>query len=149
MIPARFAFAVPALVAPPLKLPLFSSCVPAGFPSPADDHLESELDLNELLIRHPAATFYVRLKGDSMQKAGPFEGDILIVDRAIEAQHRPIVVVVVDGEMTVKRLWKRAGRVELRPENANYPAIAINERDFIVWGVVTGSIRRFLPSREN
>jgi DNA polymerase V len=127
-----------------LPLPFFLSKVPGGFPSPADDYLEGELDLNELLIQHPAATFYVRLAGDSMIKAGLFDGDILVVDRAVKAQHKHIVVAVIDGEMTVKRLYSRGGRVELHPENPAYPPILIGEgRDLIIWGVVIGSVRQF------
>ncbi len=127
-----------------LPLPFFLSKVPGGFPSPADDYLEGELDLNELLIQHPAATFFVRLAGDSMIKTGLFDGDILIVDRAVKARHRQIVVAVVDGEMTVKRLFSRAGRVELHPENPAYPPIVIGEgREFSIWGVVVGSVRQF------
>ncbi len=127
-----------------LPLPLYQARVPAGFPSPADDYLEGELDLHELLIRNPAATFYVRLAGDSMNKAGLFDGDILVVDRAVSARHGHIVVAVVDGEMTVKRLWSRGGLVELRPENPAFNAIKIVEgRELTVWGVVIGSIRQF------
>ncbi len=125
-------------------LPFFLSRVPAGFPSPADDYLEGELDLNDLLIKHPAATFYVRLTGDSMIKAGLFDGDILVVDRAVKARHRHIVVAVIDGEMTVKRLFSRTGRVELHSENPDYPPIIIAEgRELLIWGVVIGSVRQF------
>jgi DNA polymerase V len=125
-------------------LPLYLSRVPAGFPSPADDYLEGELDLNELLIKHPAATFYVRLTGDSMIRVGLFDGDILVVDRAVKARHRHIVVAVIDGEMTVKRLFSRAGRVELHSENPAYKPIIIAEgRELLIWGVVVGSVRQF------
>jgi DNA polymerase V len=125
-------------------LPFFLSRVPAGFPSPADDYLEGELDLNELLIKHPAATFYVRLAGDSMIRAGLFDGDILIVDRAVKACHRHIVVAVIDGEMTVKRLFLRDGTIELRPENPAFPPILFMEgRELVIWGVVIGSVRQF------
>ncbi len=125
-------------------LPFFLSRVPAGFPSPADDYLEGELDLNDLLIRNPPATFYVRLAGDSMIKAGLFDGDILIVDRAVSARHRHIVVAVVDGELTVKRLWTSGGVIELRPENPAYQPIKIAEgRELSVWGVVIGGVRQF------
>ncbi|ADP71665.1 Peptidase S24/S26A/S26B, conserved region [Rhodomicrobium vannielii ATCC 17100] len=127
-----------------MALSLFLSRVPAGFPSPADDYLEGELDLNKFLIRNPAATFYVRLSGDSMVMAGLFDGDILVVDRAISARHRHIVVAVVDGELTVKRLWSSGGVIELRSENPAYQPIKMVEgRELVIWGVVTGSIRRF------
>ena len=126
-----------------LALPLFLWRVPAGFPSPADDYLEGELDLNDLLIENPAATFYVRLAGDSMIKAGLLDGDILVVDRSLKARHRHIVVAVLDGEMTVKRLYASGGRVELRPENPAYQPIVIAEgRELLIWGVVIGSVRR-------
>ena len=125
-------------------LPFFLSRVPAGFPSPADDYLESELDLNELLIQHPAATFYVRLAGNSMVNAGLFDGDILVVDRAEQASHGRIVVAVIDGDMTVKRLYSQSGRVELRAENPAYKPIVVNEsRELVIWGVVIGSVRQF------
>ena len=125
-------------------LPFFLSRVPAGFPSPADDYLEGELDLNELLIQHPAATFFVRLAGDSMVNAGLFDGDILVVDRAVTASHGHIVVAVIEGDMTVKRLHSQSGRVELRPENPAYKPIVFGEgRELVIWGVVIGSVRQF------
>ena len=125
-------------------LPFFLSRVPAGFPSPADDYLEGELDLNELLIQHPAATFFVRLAGDSMVNAGLFDGDILVVDRAVTASHGHIVVAVIDGEMTVQRLYSQGGQVELRPENPAYkPIVFDGGRELTIWGVVIGSVRQF------
>ena len=128
----------------PFSRPLFTSVVRAGFPSPADDHLERDLDLHELLISHPAATYYVRLSGDSMKDAGLYDGDILVVDRSLEPAHGNIVVAVVDGEFTVKRLYRRGGQIQLKPENALYPPIVITEeRELVIWGVVTGSVRRF------
>jgi DNA polymerase V len=139
-IPALFR-AVKGAAARPL--PFFLARVPAGFPSPADDYLEGELDLNDLLIANPAATFYVRLAGDSMIKAGLLDGDILLVDRSLKARHRHIVVAVLNGELTVKRLFMRAGRVELQPENPAYQPIVIEEgNELTIWGVVTGSVRR-------
>jgi DNA polymerase V len=125
-------------------LPFFLSRVPAGFPSPADDYLEGELDLNELLIQHPAATFFVRLAGDSMVNAGLFDGDILVVDRAVTASHGHIVVAVINGDMTVKRLHSQSGCVELRPENPAYKPIVFGEGcELVIWGVVIGSVRQF------
>lgn len=119
-------------------LPLFLASVKAGFPSPADDFLEKKLDLNEHLIRHPAATFFVRVDGDSMQGAGIGRGDILIVDRSLEAGDGRIVVAVINGEFTVKRIRLREGEVFLEPENPRYASIRISpESDFQVWGVVT------------
>jgi DNA polymerase V len=134
-----------ALDAPrPLTRPLFLSLVVAGFPSPADDHLDRDLDLHELLIQHPAATFYVRLSGDSMKGAGLYDGDILVVDRSLETKHNDIVIAVLDGELTVKQLYRQGSLVQLRPANPRYPTITVDaDRDLLIWGVVTGSIRQF------
>lgn len=124
-------------------LTLYATRVAAGFPSPADDYIEGQLDLNEHLIQHPAATFYVRVSGDSMTGAGIYPGDILIVDRAVEATNGKIVIAVINGELTVKRLAITDGHVALRAENGAYPAIVITESmDFVIWGVVTGVVRR-------
>ena len=140
--PVRQIFRVSRRIA--RALPFFLSRVPAGFPSPADDYLEGELDLNEFLIQHPAATFFVRLAGDSIVNAGLFDGDILVVDRAVTASHGHIVVAVIDGDMTVKRLYAQSGRVELHAENPAYTPIIFGEgRELVVWGVVIGSVRQF------
>jgi DNA polymerase V len=129
---------------PPLTRPLFLSLVVAGFPSPADDHLDRNLDLHELLIQHPAATFYVRLVGDSMKGAGLYDGDILVVDRSLEPKHNDIVIAILDGELTVKRLYRQGSLIHLRPTNSRYPIITIHaDRELLIWGVVTGSIRQF------
>ena len=126
-----------------LKLPLFGSQVPAGFPSPADDHLESELDLNEYLIDHPSETFFVRAKGDSMQQAGIFDKDLLIVDRSLTAKHNDIVIAAVGGELTVKRLCVKHGKPWLLPANPDYRPIQIKEgSELYVWGVVIHAIHR-------
>jgi len=126
-----------------LARPLFSSPVPAGFPSPADDYLEGELDLNEYFVQHPAATFYVRVTGESMTGAGIFPGDILIVDRALEAHHGHIVIAVVNNELTVKRLYQKGGAVELRPENPAFPVITCrHEMELVIWGVVSAVTRK-------
>jgi DNA polymerase V len=122
-------------------LPLYSSSVQAGFPSPADDHLEKKLDLNEHLIDHPAATFFVKVSGESMKGAGINDGDLLIVDRSLEVRDKSIIVAVVNGDFTVKRLIKKKGKVLLKPENKAYPVIEITEEsEFEVWGVVTNVI---------
>ena len=119
------------------RLPLFLSRVRSGFPSPADDYIEKKLDLNEHLIDHPSATFFVKVKGDSMINAGIFSGDMLIVDRSKEATNNKIIVAVVNGEFTVKRLRKHFDKVTLMPENPNYRPIEITDTtDFEVWGVV-------------
>ena len=124
-------------------LPLYLASVPAGFPSPAEDYVDRTLDLNEHLIRHPAATFFVRVHGHSMADAGITPGDILVVDRALTAVSGSIVIAAVDGELTVKRLKKSRGRVLLVPENPDYPATEIGpEQSFEVWGVVTYIIHK-------
>jgi DNA polymerase V len=124
-------------------LPLFATRVAAGFPSPADDYVEGQLDLNEHLIKHPAATFYVRVAGDSMTGAGIYPGDILVVDRALEPVHGRIVIAVVNGELTVKRLLIEARRAVLQPENGHYRPIEIVESmACVIWGVVTGVVRQ-------
>ncbi len=122
-----------------LRLPCFLSNVPAGFPSPAEDYVEKTLDLNDF-IAHPAATFFVKADGDSMVGAGIYPGDLLIVDRSLEAKHRNIVIAVVNGDMTVKRLIKHTQGWFLKPENDSYPTLEMNEGDEI-WGVVINSMR--------
>ena len=125
----------------PMKLPLYSCKISAGFPSPADDHLEKKLDLNNHLIKHPAATFFVRVNGDSMINAGINDNDILIVDRSLKPSHGKIVIAVVDGQMTVKRLHKRSGKLILMPENNHFKPIEITESMTVeIWGVVVTSI---------
>ncbi len=132
-----------ALAAAQMAIPLYITRIPAGFPSPADDYIDKKLDLNEYLVKHPAATFFVKVSGDSMIRAGINNGDILIVDRALEPAHNKIIVAVVDGEFSVKRLKKTGNRVFLAPENNNYPVIEIKDgMDFEVWGVVTNVIHR-------
>lgn len=125
------------------SLPVFSSTVQGGFPSPADDYIEKQLDLNELMIQHPVATFYVRVEGDSMKNAFIQSGDILVVDRALKASSGKIVVAVVNGEFTVKRFCIEGGKIYLQPENEAYESISIDEEsDFQVWGVVTYVIHK-------
>lgn len=125
-----------------IELPIFSSPVEAGFPSPADDHIEGKLDLNEHLVRRPAATFFVRASGESMRDAGIFDGDLLIIDRGVTPQSDDIVIAILEGDLTVKRLKKVAGQWHLVAENKNYPSLPIGEGDCEFWGVVTHSIRR-------
>jgi DNA polymerase V len=127
-----------------LKINLFSCSVEAGFPSPAEDHIETTLDINELLIEHPAATFFVRVAGDSMINAGIHEGDVLVVDRSKKPVDINIVIALGNGEYTVKRLSIKKGEIELRPENTNYSPIHLSGQDeLIIWGVVTGLARQF------
>ncbi len=123
-------------------LPLFSNSISAGFPSPADDYIDRRLDLNDLLIRHPSATFFVKASGDSMTGAGISSGDILIVDRAETAGNNSIVIAALNGELTVKRLIKEKGAIGLAPENPEYQPIWISpDAEFEVWGVVIHVIR--------
>jgi len=124
-----------------LQIPLFSEAVSAGFPSPAQDYVEKNLDLNELCIKRPAATFFVRVEGDSMIQAGIHAGDILVVDRSVTAEHGDTVIVAIHGEMTVKQLELRP-TVRLVPRNPAYPAIEIAEGTGLdIFGVVTNVIR--------
>ena len=125
------------------QLPFFEGGVAAGFPSPADDYLERKIDLHELLVEHPAATFFVRVEGDSMTGAGMQSGDILIVDRSLKPESGKIVVALLNGEFTVKRLHKKGGKLYLLPENPSYAPIEVTEEsDFQVWGVVTYVVHR-------
>jgi DNA polymerase V len=137
----------PDPAAAPMRLPLFNSRIQAGFPSPADDYVEGALDLNRHLIRNPPATFFLRVQGDSMLGAGIHPGDLLVVDRSIEPKHGSVVIAVLDGELTVKRLWRPSPeRVELRAENPAFPPIVIQEfQQFELWGVVTNVIHPLLP----
>jgi DNA polymerase V len=124
--------------------PLFTSGVSAGFPSPADDHIDRKLDLNELLIQHPVATFFVRVAGDSMKDVGINDGDILVVDRSLEATSGKIVIAIVNGELTVKRFVQDSTSCQLVAANPYYPPVEITEdTDFSVWGVVTSVIHQF------
>ncbi|MCC5832328.1 MAG: translesion error-prone DNA polymerase V autoproteolytic subunit [Chlamydiales bacterium] len=128
---------------PGFKLPFYESLVPAGFPSPADDYLERQLDLHDLLVEHPEATFFVRVEGDSMMGAGMRSGDVLIVDRSLKAAHGKIVVALLNGEFTVKRLIFKGDKIHLAAENPRFPPLEITEEsDFQVWGVVTYVIHR-------
>ncbi len=124
-----------------LKIPMYESRIQAGFPSPADNFSEGTLDLNEYLITHKAATFFVRVTGESMTGAGIFPGDMLIVDRSLTPIWGKVVIAVVNGEMTVKRLEKTKNKILLCSENDNFPDIHVSEEeDFSIWGVVTNVI---------
>lgn len=128
----------PDPMAHPCTLALYASRVPAGFPSPADDHIDQRLDLNTHLIEHPAASFFVRVSGDSMIGAGIHDGDLLIVDRALKPLDGRVVIAALDGELTVKRLVFRNKRPWLVPENPDYAPMEVREGlDCIIWGVVT------------
>lgn len=155
-LPIRLVSVVHSLMAAPansllphpsslkLTLPKFGHKVRAGFPSPADDYIETWLDLNEHLIQHKDATFFVQATGDSMTGAGIYDGSLLVVDRSLEAKHGDIVIAVVDSELTVKRLEKRRGRIRLIAENPVYPPIEFKDgQELTTWGVVTSVILRF------
>jgi len=123
------------------KRPLFTVPVSAGFPSPVEDYIEGKLDLNKYLIKHPAATFFVKVTGNSMIDAGIHPGDILIVDRSIEAADNKVVIAVVNGDLTVKRIRVTKDKVFLISENRNCKPLQIEaETGFDVWGVVTNVI---------
>lgn len=127
-----------------LKRPLFSCSVSAGFPSPAEDHIEQKLDLNELLIQHPVATFFVRVAGDSMKDAGINHGDILVVDRSLDAKSGKVIIAIINGELTVKKFVQENSSCQLVAANPDYPPAQITENtDFSVWGVVTSVIHQF------
>lgn len=131
---------------PRILLPLFSHPVRAGFPSPADDYVCDTLDLNEHLIPHREATFFVRAKGLSMIGAGIRDNDLLVVDRSLTPNHHSIVIAVIDGEFTVKRLFKRGNKIRLLAENPDFPPIDLQDgQELQVWGVVTSVIHRLRP----
>tara|TARA_Y100000590_G_scaffold466468_1_gene641966 strand:- start:331 stop:759 length:429 start_codon:yes stop_codon:yes gene_type:complete len=115
--------------------------IEAGFPSPADDHLDISLDLNEYLIKHPSATFYIYVKGDSMINEGIYNGDIMIVDKSLNPRIHDVVVAVIDGDFTVKKMYKKNNKIYLNPGNKDYKSIVISDdMDFQIWGVVTHTI---------
>lgn len=126
-----------------LSLPYASGGVQAGFPSPAQDYISESIDLNRELIEHPAATFYARVRGDSMSGEGICEDDIVVIDRSIEPEHGDLAVCCVDGEFTLKRLRLSGdGRVFLMPSNSRYRPIEVEEgQSFMVWGVVIYTIK--------
>ena len=137
----NFPFFYPANSPSRLSLPLFNGKVAAGFPSPADDYVEKNLDLNELLVQKPAATFFVRAQGESMLGAGIHPNDILVVDRSLEAVPGKVVICAINGELTVKRLKRVNEQWQLKAENSDYADIVIHdELELVIWGVVTNVI---------
>jgi DNA polymerase V len=119
--------------------------VAAGFPSPAEDHLVERIDLMKQLVRHPQATFFVRVAGDSMQGAGILNGSVVLVDKAIRPEHGHIVIAVIDGDFTCKRLHTRGGRLRLKPENPTYPDLVPREGQSVdIWGVVVACIHQYV-----
>lgn len=130
-----------------LFLPLYASRVHAGFPSPAEDYVEGKLDLNELLIKRPAATYYVRAVGDSMTPL-IYPNDLLVVDRSISAKHGTVIIAMINAELTIKRLHHRFGETRLVSENTAYAPIEIEgDIELWYWGVVTGIVRQLNAGR--
>jgi DNA polymerase V len=129
-----------------MRVPMMAWSAAAGFPSPAEDYVDRPLDFNELLIEHPAATFAIRIEGDSMTGAGIFPGDIAVVDRARTPVNGNVILALLDGSFTVKRYRKRSGAVWLQAENPAYPDLRLSDDSvFEVWGVITRSIRMLGP----
>ncbi|MDG2369432.1 MAG: translesion error-prone DNA polymerase V autoproteolytic subunit [Flavobacteriales bacterium] len=127
------------------SVPFYEASVSAGFPSPAEDFMDLELNLQDYLIQHPSATFCVRVTGDSMIKAGISSGDVMIVDRSLETKDGNIVLAVLNGEFTVKRIKKNKDQLLLIPENTKFdPIIVSEEMDFKVWGVVTHVVHQLI-----
>ncbi|MFN2261178.1 MAG: LexA family protein [Psychroflexus sp.] len=128
-----------------LELPVVSQGISAGFPSPADDFLELKMDLNREYIKHPNATFYAYVSGDSMLGAGLDSGDLLIIDKSLEVKNNRIAVCFIDGEFTIKRIKIEEGSVWLNPANKKYSPIQVTEEnEFVIWGVVTTVIKNLL-----
>ncbi|MCB8889912.1 LexA family protein [Vreelandella malpeensis] len=131
--------------APALSIPLVAGFVRTGFPSPADDYLEGELDLVDHLIQHPSATYFLRAKGTSMEGVGIYDGDLLIVDRSVEPRPGHIVIMSVDGELTCKKLSTIGNRPYLVAANPEFRPIPLFGRECQVWGVVTHNIHSLAP----
>ena len=126
-----------------LELPLYESCIPAGFPSPAQEYLGDTMDLNDYLIKNPTASFFAKVEGESMIDAGIYAGDLVVVDRSITASNGNIVIAAVNNEFTIKRLSTKDG-IKLMPENPDYqPIVMSGENELVIWGVVTSLIRKF------
>lgn len=132
-------------VTPPTALPLAAGAVRAGFPSPADDYVERELDLVAHLVPHPSATYYLRARGDSMTGVGIHDGDLLIVDRSVDYETGHVLIVSIDGELTCKQLGRIGSRPYLLSANDAYPPLALHGHDCNVWGVVTHNIHAHPP----
>lgn len=126
-----------------LKIPFIPDGVSAGFPSPAADFLENNIDLNKELSENPLATFYIKVKGNSMIDAGINDKDVLVVDRSLEPQNNKIAICYIDGEFTVKRILLEKNCLYLMPENENYSPIKVTEEnELIIWGIVTYVIKK-------
>lgn len=123
--------------------PFYLSAVQAGWPSPADDYVEDQINLHELVVKNPAATFFLQATGESMIGVGIHDGDLLVVDRSAEARHNRIVIAALDGELLVKRLRQQGRRTWLTPANPDYPEIEITNHEYVhIWGVVTYVIHK-------
>ena len=126
-----------------LRIPFVKDGVSAGFPSPAADFMETNIDLNRELSENPLATFYIKVKGNSMIDAGINDKDVLVVDRSLEPQNNKIAICFIDGEFTVKRIQKEQDCLYLMPENLNYSPIKVTEEnELIIWGIVTYVIKK-------
>jgi len=126
-----------------IELNLYTNSISAGFPSPAEDFLDKKLDLNDYLIKNPSATFFVKVNGNSMINAGISNGDILIVDRSLEPSDGKVVIGIINGEFTVKRIIKKGKKIFLKPENENFNPIEITEdMNFKIWGIVSYTIHK-------
>jgi DNA polymerase V len=126
-------------------LPLYSAAPAAGFPAPGDDMVEKMLDIHDYVVKNKSATFFVRVEGDSMEGAGIFSGDVLVVDRSREVKHGSIVVAAVFGELVVKRVELTGGVLVLVSESKDYAPIRVEEKsDCVIWGIVVGSVRKFI-----
>ncbi len=127
-----------------LELPVVTAGISAGFPSPAMDFIDLKIDLNRLLIKHPSATFYGRVKGHSMKDVGIYDGDLLVIDKSLEPKNGKIAVCYLDGEFTVKRIKIDKGCIWLVPANTDYQPIRVDEdNDFLIWGIVTHVIKAY------
>ena len=136
---------LPAIGIQLVRVPLYSHKVAAGFPSPADDYIEDRLSLDEHLIQHRDATFFVRAKGNSMTGAGIFDGDLLVVDKSLNPSSGDIVIAIVDGDLTVKRFIRCGNKVILKPENPRFKEIELQDgQELQVWGVVTSAVKKFV-----
>lgn len=134
---------IPAIDALKRELPFFAGKVPAGFPSPAQDYAEGQLDLNEFLVEHEAATYFVQVEGNSMVGAGILPGDIVAIDRSLEPRHGQTVLAVIDGNLTLKELYKKEGVIKLLAHNPDYPPIEFRDgQELTVWGVMVGVVRK-------
>lgn len=132
------------VIASSCPIAAFEASIPAGFPSPAADYAEGRIDLSEVLIPHPSATFTLRISGHSMTRAGIHDGDLALVDRSLTARHDDVVVAILDGELTCKRLLIRKGRTYLAPDSDDraYPLVEVTDRSgFEIWGVISSTIR--------